>query len=419
MATPAASADGPPAVRSFVRRIGDRLEVKVPESKVLLLFPTLTLMLGLGFWPVFCLDGDPVVNLYLTGSVPLCLIPGLLGVWEYLFRRTWLVVGPEMWRAVSGWMMMSAPDPDRFVEGPFISHQKDGLVKDFISLTVTEDETRGLLFESTGVRFYFNPSKLQSLSRREKEWLAGKINDFMNEMKVRKHGQDGSIKLQTIQPWWQHVVDYSTLPESLRPVDSVGGFSTHIWRRGNRLDVITPKNVGLTLSAVSAFSIGAALIPITYIFAIDVFYGIIGAIGSGLLLLGSTVCFLGNIQGRWLVVDRYTWRLTMYWLRYPNIERDMARSQKWSDEELCGAFVDVASSGELHDYLGLRVQNTAGAHPMMIIHRALSTSTFHEAQWLEEEINKHIKMVKEHPATIVSGSTVVPSSKESSSALLP
>ncbi|GIM06778.1 hypothetical protein Vretimale_11073 [Volvox reticuliferus] len=122
MATPAAS-DGTPAVRSFVRRIGDRLEVKVPESKAMLFWGVILLTcFGASF--VIFIAGDPVLELLIIGiSICAFLMPSLLCLWDYSFRRTWLVVGPETWRAVSGWMM-SAPDPDRFVKGPFILQQK-------------------------------------------------------------------------------------------------------------------------------------------------------------------------------------------------------------------------------------------------------------------------------------------------------
>ncbi|GIL83955.1 hypothetical protein Vretimale_10936 [Volvox reticuliferus] len=400
MATSTAS-DGPPAVRSFVRRNGDRLEVEVLESKILLIIGVVFLMcFGASF--TILMTGDPLLELFIIGlSICLCLIPSLLSFWHYSFRRTWLVVGPQMWRAVSGWMMMSAPDPDRFVEGPFISHQKDGLVKDFISLTVTEKTSQGLLFESTGGRFYFNPYVLQRLSRSEKEWLAGKVNDFMNEMKgCIRHGQDGSTRLKTIQPCSQHVVDYSTLPECLRPVDDFGGFHTHIRRTGNRLDVFGPMYVGCALWAAATLGIWAVLLAIVLTSKGAIWHNIPLCLLAFPMLI-STMCFLGSIQGRWLVVDRYTWRLTRFWLRYPNIERDMARSQKWSDTELCGAFVDEVTTTDNdgtrmnYYYFSLRIQNNnAGADPK-VIH--VLASTRDEMEWLAGEVDKHIKMVKEHP----------------------
>ncbi|GIM06698.1 hypothetical protein Vretimale_10936 [Volvox reticuliferus] len=441
MATPAAS-DGTPRVRPFVRRIGDRLEVEVLE-------PEMTFIIGLGLLIWFgasfltLMTGDPLLELFIIGlSICLCLIPSLLCFWHYSFRRTWLVVGPQMWRAVSGWMMMSAPNPDRFVEGPFISHQKDGLVESFISLTIPEDETRGLLFESTGGRFYFNPRKLQTLSRREKEWLAGKINDFMNEMKGRsRHGQDGSNGQQTIQPWSQHVVDYSTLPESLRPVDDFGGFKTHIRRTGNRLDVFTPISVGCALWAAATLGIWAVLLAIIQVCSNNASLQIAAYCCFGLLLFVSYIILSPCIWGSmWLVVERDTWRLTSFRLQYPNIEKDMARSQKRPDTELCGAFVDKVlnpsdETGTTYEYhFSLRVQkNNPGENPSTI--HVLKTKIT-EAQWLAEEVDKHIKMVKEHPfpatttwrhsvpmesvtirpVTIVSGSTALPS-KESSSAV--
>ncbi|GIL84036.1 hypothetical protein Vretimale_11073 [Volvox reticuliferus] len=400
MATPAASYAGFAAIPfiPFIRRIGDRLEVEVPEPKATLFRGVLSLTC-FGLSLLILLTGKPPEELTIIGvSICLFFIPGCICLWNHSFRCTWLVVGPQKWRAVSGWMM-SAPDPDRFVKGPFITHQKDGLVKDFISLTVTENASQGLLFESTSGSFYFNPDKLQKLWTFEKACLAGKVEDFMNEMKGHiRHDLDGSIELKT---WSQHDVDYSTLPKSLRPVDSVGGFKTHIRRTGNRLDVIADRNVGVILWAAVTLSISVLLIKTLILrttgkvlFLISLFYVLIAC-------LVSIMVILTQVSGKWLVVERYTWRLTSFWLRYPNIERDMARSQNWSDKELCGAFVaevplpngDTGTTNYF-EYFSLRVKDIAGADPN-VIH--ILRTTRDEMQWLAEEVDKHIKMIKEHP----------------------
>ncbi|GIL84037.1 hypothetical protein Vretimale_11073 [Volvox reticuliferus] len=79
----------------------------------------------------------------------------------------------------------------------------------------------------------------------------------------------------------------------------------------------------------------------------------------------------------------------------------MARSQNWSDKELCGAFVaevplpngDTGTTNYF-EYFSLRVKDIAGADPN-VIH--ILRTTRDEMQWLAEEVDKHIKMIKEHP----------------------
>ncbi|GLI60202.1 hypothetical protein VaNZ11_002272 [Volvox africanus] len=412
MASPAA-AGGVPAVplsiRDYFRIKGDRLEVKLPK------FPnaptmaiTLIMCFGASLMILFT-ENYRLALQVIAISTCVLLIPGLK-CWRNSYEKTWLVVGPHKWLAVSGWMW-STPDPDRIVNGASITHLKEGLVKDFISVTVAEHESlEVLLFQSNTTRFQLEPYKLRMLSRADKEWLAGQINNFINEMKGRSHVIDVTNELQPTIVQQQQASIYSTLPESLRPLDTVGGFKMRIKRSGNRLDMVTSRPVATYsrtwISAIIMLSISGGVLEatVTTDTPVDIWVYVLSAF---VILYGlGILCSIPKAsEGKWLVVEQDTWQLiTFSWLindigtmAFP--QNGTSITARGSTQELCRAFVDDIHHDDSEmpyiDYcFSLRVQNSFAAYPK-VIH--IHSTTINEAQWLADEVNKHIRIVKEQP----------------------
>ncbi|GLI60119.1 hypothetical protein VaNZ11_002140 [Volvox africanus] len=114
-------------------------------------------------------------------------------------------------------------------------------------------------------------------------------------------------------------------------------------------------------------------------------------------------------EGMRLVVEQDTWQLISFlWIK--NDIDNMASPQNGtsdtvlyiqsgSTQELCGAFVnEIRISGETENFISycfsLRVQNSLAADSKIL---NIDTTTINEAQWLADEVNKHIKIVKEQP----------------------
>ncbi|GIL56361.1 hypothetical protein Vafri_11730 [Volvox africanus] len=173
----------PPSRRQYYfRRIGDRLELKVTPHRGWFISGIILQMCFAASFTILFTGKSSLVLLILDTTLFWCFIPGMLCLLVSFRNTCWLVVGPRKWRAVSG--QMTPPDPDGLVGGPF-TRQKDGQVHDFISLTISASgQGDDLFFESKTARFWFDPPGLRKVSRIDKEWLAGQIIDFMNEMKV-------------------------------------------------------------------------------------------------------------------------------------------------------------------------------------------------------------------------------------------
>ncbi|GIL59342.1 hypothetical protein Vafri_14234 [Volvox africanus] len=435
MASPAAATDSVPGttfIRQHFKRKGDRLELKVPINPASPALGTILFMcFGASFMIFF--TGKPLLELQIIGlTICILLIPGLICL-RNSFEYTWLVVGPHKWRAVSGWMWSTTPDPDRFVKGAFITHQKEGRIKDFISVTVVNQGSfEILMFESTTTRFQLEPCKLQMHSHADKEWLADQINNFMNEMKGRSHAIDGTNELQSTQAWpLQADSNYSTLQESLRPVDAVGAFIPNIIRTGNRLDVVTTRPAATystriclaIIAAISALVIGGTAASRRRDADIWVYivFGII------LLIVFPNLTGKGS-KGSWLIVEQSTWQLTTFsWKEISKIDTNTMDPSKIGNmvkgciQELCGAFVDEtynyddSGNSSTTYYMSLRVQKHPAENPTVIhVHE----TNQYEAQWLADEVNKHIKIVKEEPVTInnENSRTSTVATKEQSSA---